>query len=379
MVGSSFPNGKRRLTRREFIRLAALTAGLAGCRAVETQLPTLTALPSPTLTNQPSAAPSPEPTQAPTEEPTAEPSQNPLSGKAKVAFVKTSRRDEGVQRALALLGINPVQGKKVFLKPNFNSADPAPGSTHPDVLRALVQALHGFGAASIVVGDRSGMGNTAQVMKSLGIPALAEELDFALVNFDELGKEQWRKVSLDKSHWKRGFLFARPALDADVIVQACCLKTHRYGGHFTLSLKNSVGLVAKYDPDDGYNYMTELHGTADQRRMIAEINAAYSPALIVMDGVQAFTNGGPDSGKRVDAQLVLAATDRIAMDAVGAAVLRYYRTTPEVSQGAIFALEQIARAVELGLGVDSPDKIALLTDDADSAAYAEEIRQVLLA
>ena len=35
---------------------------------------------------------------------------------------------------------------------------------------------------------------------------------------------------------------AKPALDADALVMACCLKTHRYGGHFTLSLKNGVGL-----------------------------------------------------------------------------------------------------------------------------------------
>ena len=39
--------------------------------------------------------------------------------------------------------------------------------------------------------------------------------------------------------------------------------------------------------------------------------------------------------------------------------------------------EQIARAVELGLGVDSPDKIELVTDDPESAAYAEEIQQIL--
>jgi len=34
-------------------------------------------------------------------------------------------------------------------------------------------------------------------------------------------------------------------LEAEKVVQTCCLKTHRFGGHFTLSLKNSVGLVAK--------------------------------------------------------------------------------------------------------------------------------------
>jgi uncharacterized protein (DUF362 family) len=126
------------------------------------------------------------------------------------------------------------------------------------------------------------------------------------------------------------------------------LKTHRFGGHFTLSLKNSVGLAAKSVPGNGYNYMTELHNAASQRAMIAEINAAYAPALIVLDGVEAFTSGGPDAGTRVDAKVVLAGVDRIAVDAVGVAILRQLGTTANVRRGPIFRQEQIARAIELG-------------------------------
>ena len=112
--------------------------------------------------------------------------------------------------------------------------------------------------------------------------------------------------------------------------------------------------------------------------MIAEINTAYIPALIVLDGVTAFTNGGPDTGKQVSPEVVLAGTDRIAIDAVGVALLRYFGTTADVTGGPIFQQEQIARAVELGLGVDSPDKIELITEDPDSAAYAEQIREMLV-
>ena len=55
-------------------------------------------------------------------------------------------------------------------------------------------------------------------------------------------------------------------------------------------------MVAKYSPRDSYNYMGELHGSADQRRMIAEINQLYRPAMIVMDGLEAFTDGGLTGG-----------------------------------------------------------------------------------
>ena len=141
-----------------------------------------------------------------------------------------------------------------------------------------------------------------------------------------------------------------------------------------MSLKSAVGMV----PRTGYGYMTELHGSPDQRKMIAEINTAFTPDLIVMDGVDAFVSGGPDKGQRVRAGVILAGSDRVAMDAVGVAILRHFGTTPEVSRGPIFQQEQIARAVELGLGVDSPQKISLVTGDDDSRAFAENIPAILL-
>jgi uncharacterized protein (DUF362 family) len=111
--------------------------------------------------------------------------------------------------------------------------------------------------------------------------------------------------------------------------------------------------------------------------MIAEVNAAYTPALAVIDGVEAFTTGGPEAGTRVHAQVVLAGADRVALDAVGVALLRYYGTTRAVASGPIFEQEQIARAVELGLGVKEAAGIELITDDPDSRAYAEALQPIL--
>jgi uncharacterized protein (DUF362 family) len=111
--------------------------------------------------------------------------------------------------------------------------------------------------------------------------------------------------------------------------------------------------------------------------MIAEINTAYKPDLIVLDGVEAFVEGGPHVGKRVNANVMLAGTDRIAIDAVGVAILRMLGTTPEVSRGKIFEQDQIARAVELGLGVPSADQIELVTGDENSKELAGKIKEIL--
>ena len=292
----------------------------------------------------------------------------------KIALVNTSDRVQGVRQAIALLDMKPLRGKKVVLKPNFNSADPAPGSTHNDTLRSLVETLQRVGAGQITLAERSGPGDSTRVvMEKKGIFPLAQELGFDILNLEEMEPEGWSRIEPDRSHWPDGFLFPRIYLEADAIVQTCCLKTHAYGGHFTLSLKNSVGLV----PLAGHPYMKELHSSPYQRHMIAEINTAYSPDLVVLDGVEAFVDGGPACGTRVHADVLLAGTDRVAIDATGVAILRLLGTTPEVSRGPIFAQDQIARAVELGLGVASAQEIQLVTGDPSSECFGTGVRDIL--
>jgi uncharacterized protein (DUF362 family) len=297
---------------------------------------------------------------------------------ARVVLVKTDDRSQGVQRALDMLDVQDIQDRHFLLKPNFNSADPAPGSTHNDVLQTLHSWLKSRGVDQVSVGDRSGMADTERVLRVKGIQAMSDELDFEIVNFQTLPADQWELITFDGSHWQNGFPVAKPVLDAEGIVSVCCLKTHRFGGHFTMSLKNSVGMVASYLPGESYGYMTELHNSRYQREMIAEINTAYEPDVIVLDGIEAFVGGGPESGMLVNPGVVLASTDRVAIDAVGVAILRNFGTTHHVQSGPIFEQAQISRAVELGLGVSQPELIEIVTDDDNSAAYASVLKSILL-
>jgi hypothetical protein len=81
-----------------------------------------------------------------------------------VAFVKTTDRVTGVKRAIELLGLDKFRSKDLFIKPNFNSSDPTPGSTSEDTLAALLRQLKAMGAGPLTLGDRSGMGDTREVM-----------------------------------------------------------------------------------------------------------------------------------------------------------------------------------------------------------------------
>jgi uncharacterized protein (DUF362 family) len=236
----------------------------------------------------------------------------------------------------------------------------------------LIDALKEKGA-NLVLAERSGMGDTKKTLEETGVWELAKKKGMEVVILDDLKSSEWLRIKPEGSHWKKGFLFPKLFDDSDLIVQTCCLKTHRFGGHFTMSLKNSVGMVAKYDPEDGYNYMSELHSSRYQRQMIAEINTAYESGFIIMDGIKGFSKGGPDAGTLIEPGIMMASSDRVALDAAGVAVLRIYGTTPEVAGGRIFAQEQIAMAVELGLGAASPDRIEIVSVNAEAADICSKI------
>jgi len=367
------------MDRRSFIRVAAPFVGsvlgvhaLSGCRR------SLGLIPSALPTKAPSEIPTNTPPPLPTATNLPNPTATAAPDRAAVVLVKTEDRTEGVQRALSILEARDFHGKRVLVKPNLNSSHAAPGSTHNDVLTTTIKWLEQNGTEHITVGDRSGMEMTRRVMDKKGLPAMGDELGFDLIAFDELEVEDWEHIEFEDSDWPSGIALARPVLEAEGIVSLCCLKTHRFGGHFTISLKNSVGMVASHVPGEGVEYMEQLHNSAAQRRMIAEINAAYKPDLVIVEAVDAFIYGGPESGTLAHPGLILAGADRVAIDAVGVAILRYFGTTNVVQRGPIFKQAQIERAVSLGLGIDHPNKIDLITDDAASDGFAETLRPILL-
>jgi uncharacterized protein (DUF362 family) len=295
---------------------------------------------------------------------------------AEVYVVRTKDRVEGVRLLCEASGLN-VSGKEVVVKANYNSADPFPASTHIETLRSLVQELKDQNPLSIALIERSGMGNTRNVLEQCGVYEALDPLGAEIVVLEDLSSNQWQHVTGKGTHWKEGFWLPKKLLRAGAVVQTCCLKTHRFGGYFTISLKNSVGLVAKIVPGHAHNFMTELHTSPDQRLMIAEINQAYRVDLVVMDALQAFVRGGPEEGERVPPGLMLAGKDRVALDAAGVALLREYNTTPEVARGRIFGLEQIARAGELGIGIRIPDEVEIIPLDGESRPDAERLAGIL--
>jgi uncharacterized protein (DUF362 family) len=251
-----------------------------------------------------------------------------------------------------------------------HSADETPGSTHHDTLVQLVSEIHERGARSITLGESSGPPQTRSVMEQKGVFDLARDLRFDVVDFEQIDDSQWVPFAPAGTHWPDGFHLPRMVVNSEYTVSTCCLKTHGSGGVFSMSLKLSVGLTPK-------SIRRPMHSSPDMRRMIAELNTGYKPRLIVLDGVAAFTDGGPSRGELKAGNVMIAGDDRLAVDAVGLAMLKSLGANQAIMGRRIFEQEQMARAVELNLGASGPDAIEIVTTDEESRACADTLRRIL--
>jgi uncharacterized protein (DUF362 family) len=290
----------------------------------------------------------------------------------RVALVRTRDRAEGVAAVMKLLDAPPPKGRPVLIMPNlFLASVTRPNGTNTDTLRQAVREIKARGASGVTVGGQSGLATTKTIMALKGLPALAKEAGFELLNLEDLPATDWVHFDPRANHWRNGFDVARPVVEAQYMVWVCCLNADSEAV-FAMSLKHGIGAVHR-------DLMGELYSAeeADMHMMIAEANQAFRPQVIVMDGVDVFVDGGPARGQVATAGVVIGGTDRIAVDAVGLAILKHLGSTEVIMSRRIFEQDQIRRAVELGLGVGKPGQIDIVTGDAESREYADALRRIL--
>jgi uncharacterized protein (DUF362 family) len=287
--------------------------------------------------------------------------------RGRVVVVATPDRARAVDACLDALDFKACTGRDVAIKANYNSDDAFPASTHPATLAALLAALRGRGAARLTVAERSGMGTTRQVLQRTGAADAVQAAGGSLVVLDDAERAAWQPFTAE--HWPQGLHAARVFTQTPCVVQTMCCKTHRFGGHVTLALKNTVGLIAKRLPGEAHDYMRDLHSSPHQRTMIAEANLAWRPAVSVMDCLEAFVDGGPERGARATPGVFLASDDRCALDAAAIALLRLHGMKGPAASGPIGATDQLARALALGLGA-RPETVEVSAVDPASRAAA---------
>ncbi len=109
----------------------------------------------------------------------------------RVAVISTNNRVYGVNKSLELLDINPVKGKSVIFKPNFNTADPPPASSSMETIKQFIIKIKEMGAKSITVAERAGPAKTSETFEIKGLYELAKEIDFKIVDLTEISDDEY--------------------------------------------------------------------------------------------------------------------------------------------------------------------------------------------
>ncbi|MEM3554127.1 MAG: DUF362 domain-containing protein [Candidatus Bathyarchaeia archaeon] len=197
--------------------------------------------------------------------------------------------------------------KSILIKPNYITAQhPSTGvTTDGRVVEGVVKFLKEHGKNNIVIGEGSGWADTFEAFKVAGIDKISEKWKVKLV---DLNKDIFVEVYPPNPITLKKVKVAKTALES-VIISVPKLKLHRLAT-VTLGIKNMMGALAS----KGSMHNGRLHAN------IADLASVLKPSLTVIDGIIA-GEGHETSGNPVKMDLVIAGTDPVAVDAVGAAVM----------------------------------------------------------
>ena len=265
---------------------------------------------------------------------------------SRVAIVKGTRPVEMTVEALEKIG-SDVDGllsekRPILIKPNYiNSSHPSTGiTTDARVLEGIVKFLRERKVEEIVIGEGSGFADTFEAFQVAGVDAVAERWGVKLV---DLNKDEFVEVKPPDPLSLKSVRVAKTALES-TIISVPKLKPHRIAT-ITLSLKNMMGALASKG--------TMHKGRLSQR--IADLASVLKPSVSVVDGIVA-GEGHETSGNPVEMNLVMAGTDPVAVDAVGAAVMGI---PPSDVKHLVFAEKK-------GLGTCNLEEITVLGEPIES-------------
>lgn len=229
-----------------------------------------------------------------------------------VAIVKGTDPVESTVKALGMIGsdVDAVlsQGKPILVKPNYlNSKAPSTGiTTDGRVVEGVVKFLRERRVRDVVVGEGSGFGDTFEAFRVAGVDVVAERYGVKLV---DLNRDEFVEVYPSNPLSLKKVKVAKTVVES-VIISVPKLKLHRIAG-VTLSLKNMMGALASKGV---------MHAGLSLNENIADLASVLKPSVSVIDGIIA-GEGHENSGNPVEMNLVIAGTDPVAVDSVGAAVM----------------------------------------------------------
>ncbi len=246
-----------------------------------------------------------------------------------------------------------VRDKRVAVKPNDTWASPedTTGVTQPDTLQAVLRHVKQYAPKELVVSGGAGAAETEDVFRIAGLLAVVEQEG---ATFFDHNRSPFTPVELEYApaadvEGPQGSVMVNPrVLEYETLISLAQLKLHETAT-VTLALKN---IAMSFPAADYYGHprSTQKHENwffADMHSFIAAMAKRFPIHLAVTVGHPAMIGTGPLGGHAIETGLVIAGTDPVAADVVGAKLLGF---GPQ-------AVRHLWEAGRLGLGEIDTDKM----------------------
>lgn len=225
-----------------------------------------------------------------------------------VAIIKGISPEDITVQALEMINAHEAltNGKPVLIKPNYlNASHPSTGiTTDSRVIEGVIKFLKQQEVQEIIIGEGSGFSDTFESYRIAGVDSVAKRWNVKLV---DLNKDDYVETHPKNPLTLKKVKIAKTALES-TIISVPKLKLHRIAG-VSLSIKNMMGAMK---PKGSMH--THLNSN------IADLASVITPNIAIIDGIIA-GEGHESSGNPVEMNLVIAGTDPVAVDSVGAAVM----------------------------------------------------------
>ncbi|SHJ83880.1 DUF362 domain-containing protein [Paramaledivibacter caminithermalis] len=264
-----------------------------------------------------------------------------------VAMMKDLREEDSLTKALDLLPMKEIikEGDKVVITPNWVKNKPPYTGTvvGPCTLQRLIKYIKNFKPLKIIIATGSGGDPTPTVMNSVGYDKIIKE---EKVEFIDLNYGPYVTLALGHTYIKE--IQINNLIDnMDVLISFTQLKHHEEatmsGGIKNIALGWPPAEIHGF-PKKKLGIHEDLHG------FIVSMAQKIPIDLTIVSADKAMIGTGPSTGKSVDSKgLILAGTDPVAVDTIGARLLGFL---PQ----AVYYLYQTYKA---GIGEAKPENMEL--------------------
>lgn len=298
-----------------------------------------------------------------------------------VVKIKDDNIKLAVEEAIDLLGgIEEVARDKqrIMLKPNLVSSDPR-ATTKPEIVRALAMLMKDAGK-EVCIGEGSaaapgfnaddqgvyfskdpGILDPMQqyVFDQLGYTELAESLDIPMIN---LHTGEMVEVDVPNAFVYNKITVHKSLSEIDLLCTVPMMKTHVLA-RVTLGMKNLMGLY----PGSAYcSVRSCVHNDSLKRNSpcvsfeVVDMVKACTPGLTVIDGSTSMEGDGPSDGELVKTDLIIAGTNPLATDMVGAKIMGFHKNEVAI----------LAMAIRAGMKPTTLDQVEIRGEQLETVQMA---------